>query len=179
MEIGKKLKNLRKRQNLTLQELAERSELSKGFLSQLERDLTTPSLNTFLDLLEALGTTAEDFFSQRAEEQRVFHPQDFFESENEELGYQIQYIVPNAQKNVMEPTLWSLSPGGSTRVVPPFEGESFALVLKGRPTVRLGEEETHLKKGDTVVSFGDVEQVFFNHTSQRAEILWVLSPPNF
>ena len=56
MDIGKKLKNLRIRNDLTLEELASRSELTKGFLSQVERNLTSPSISTLEDLLEALGT---------------------------------------------------------------------------------------------------------------------------
>ena len=52
MNIGKKLKELRTAKGLTQEELADRSELSKGFISQLERDLTSPSIATlFMDLL--------------------------------------------------------------------------------------------------------------------------------
>ena len=56
MDIGKKLKDLRIKNDLTLEELASRSELTKGFLSQVERNLTSPSISTLEDLLEALGT---------------------------------------------------------------------------------------------------------------------------
>ena len=57
MDIGAKIKRLRLTNGLTLEELANRSELTKGFLSQLERDLTSPSVATLEDILEALGTT--------------------------------------------------------------------------------------------------------------------------
>ena len=56
MSIGDKIKRLRLRLNLTQEELADRTELSKGFISQLERDLTSPSIATLMDILEALGT---------------------------------------------------------------------------------------------------------------------------
>ena len=56
MDIGNKIKQLRTRQGLTLEELASRSELTKGFLSQFERDLTSPSIDSLSDILEALGT---------------------------------------------------------------------------------------------------------------------------
>ena len=56
MDIGRKLKQLRIRNDLTLEELASRSELTKGFLSQVERNLTSPSVSTLEDILEALGT---------------------------------------------------------------------------------------------------------------------------
>ena len=62
MEIGNKIKDLRVQKGLTQEELADRAELSKGFISQLERDLTSPSIATLIDLLQVLGTTPKDFF---------------------------------------------------------------------------------------------------------------------
>ena len=56
MEIGPKLRELRIAKNLTQEELADRAELSKGFISQLERDLTSPSIATLVDILQCLGT---------------------------------------------------------------------------------------------------------------------------
>ena len=56
MEIGRKIKDLRIAKGLTQEELADRSELSKGFISQLERDLTSPSIATLADILQVLGS---------------------------------------------------------------------------------------------------------------------------
>ena len=64
MEIGKKIKELRVMKGLTQEELADRSELSKGFISQLERDLTSPSISTLVDILQCLGTDLKEFFSE-------------------------------------------------------------------------------------------------------------------
>ena len=55
MKIGNKLKELRIQKGLTQEELADRAELSKGFISQLERDLTSPSIATLVDILQVLG----------------------------------------------------------------------------------------------------------------------------
>ena len=63
MDIGKKIKELRMQNNLTLEELANRCELTKGFLSQLERNLTSPSIATLDDILEALGSNLANFFN--------------------------------------------------------------------------------------------------------------------
>ena len=65
MDLGRKIKQLRLANDLTLEELANRSELSKGFLSQVERNLTSPSVASLDDILEALGTNLHDFFDQR------------------------------------------------------------------------------------------------------------------
>ena len=83
MEIGEKLKELRLKKDLTLSELASRSEVTKGFLSQLERDLTSPNVSTLENILEALGTNLQDFFSEQPEEQIVFGKDDFFVDERD------------------------------------------------------------------------------------------------
>ena len=77
MDIGKKIKELRLQNDLTLEDLASRSELTKGFLSQLERNLTSPSISTLEDILEALGTNLSEFFREDTEEQIVFSTKDF------------------------------------------------------------------------------------------------------
>ena len=64
MDIGKKIKELRLQNDLTLENLASRCELTKGFLSQVERNLTSPSISTLEDILEALGTNLSDFFRE-------------------------------------------------------------------------------------------------------------------
>lgn len=75
--IGRKIKDLRNQNGLTQQELADRTELTKGFISQLERGQVSPSVGTLLDLIECLGTTASDFFKETEEEQIVFSENGF------------------------------------------------------------------------------------------------------
>ena len=72
MVIGEKIKFLRQLNNLTQEELADRCELSKGFISLLERDMTSPSIATLKDILEALGTDLASFFNDVHEEKVVF-----------------------------------------------------------------------------------------------------------
>ena len=60
----KKLKDLRNKNGLTQQELADRAELTKGYISQLERGQVAPSVVTLLDLIECLGTTPSEFFQR-------------------------------------------------------------------------------------------------------------------
>ena len=83
MDIGHKIKQLRIQKGLTLEELASRSELTKGFLSQMERNLTSPSIATLNDIVEALGSSLSEFFREDKEEQIVFHKKDFFVDERE------------------------------------------------------------------------------------------------
>ena len=62
MDIGHRMKELRIQYGLTQQELADRAELTKGFISQLERNQNSPSIGTLLDIIQCLGTTPAKYF---------------------------------------------------------------------------------------------------------------------
>src|SRR5690606_11902919 len=138
---------LRVLNGLTQEELANRCELTKGFISQVERDLTSPSIATLVDILESLGTNLRDFFNDRTQEKVVFTANDIFTSEDEELMLQVDWIVPNAQKNMMEPILVTLAPGGRTSPQDPHEGEEFGYVLKGHIHLHLGKQKFKASRG--------------------------------
>ena len=99
VNIGVKIKQLRVLCQLTQEELADRCELTKGYISQLENDLTSPSISTLNDILEALGTNLNDFFKEEEKEKIVFTKDDYFVKEMDDQ--KITWLVPNSQKNEM------------------------------------------------------------------------------
>ena len=177
MDIGKKIKELRLQNDLTLEDLASRSELTKGFLSQLERNLTSPSISTLEDILEALGTNLSDFFREDKEEQIVFSTKDFFVDTKDE--YQIEWIIPNAQKNEMEPILIELPQGGESFVMDPHSGEEFGYVLEGAVILMVGEDRHIVHKGETFYLSGKTRHYLKNEKKTTAKVLWVSTPPLF
>ena len=180
MKIGNRLKELRIQKGLTQEELAGRSELSKGFISQLERDLTSPSIATLVDILQCLGTDIQEFFSESPkDEQIVFHEADYFEKVDEELGNMVEWIIPNAQKNIMEPIRLTLKPGGSTYPDNPHEGEEFGYVLSGSITIVMGKKKIRAKKGESFYFIPNTAHYIIAGAKTGASILWVSSPPSF
>ena len=177
MDIGKKLKELRQQNDLTLEDLASRSELTKGFLSQVERNLTTPSIPTLADILEALGTNLSEFFHEEPENQIVFSTQDFFEDEQED--YTIEWVVPNAQKNEMEPIHLTLHPHKKSHELSAHHGEEFGYVLKGNITLVRGNKKHKLKAHETFYLDGTKGHYLYNHSSTDAKVLWITTPPMF
>lgn len=177
MEIGKSIRKLRLQKGLTLEELASRSELSKGFLSQLERDLTSPSIATLEDILEALGSNLAEFFSDAKDEQLTFGKNDFFTSEKE--GYAITWIVPNTQKNEMEPILLELPAGGESFELAPHTGEEFGIVLEGTVALICDGKRYPLRRGETFYLHGKTFHRLKNERKTTARILWVTTPPLF
>ena len=177
MNIGLKLKELRVLKGLTQEELADRSELSKGFISQLERNLTSPSIATLTDILQCLGTSLGELFNEESEEQVVFGKADYFEKHDPELKNEIKWIIPNAQKHVMEPILLTLEAGGETYPDNPHEGEEFGYVLQGTVSIHIGSRIYRAKKGE---SFYFVPGKMHYLTSKSGAVLvWVSSPPSF
>ncbi len=80
VNIGKKIRALRLGNNLTQEELANRLELTKGYISQLENNLTSPSMQTLFSILEVLGTDVHEFFSHEEEQTVVFKKEEFNEN---------------------------------------------------------------------------------------------------
>ena len=177
MEIGQKIKEIRLRRGLTQDELASRCELSKGYISQLENDISSPSIATLMDILNILGVTLPDFFTEPKEEKVVFTQQDFFESQNGE-GTNV-WLIPNSQKNEMEPIVLTLPEGATSDIRYPFEGEEFGYVLDGRITIVVGETEYKAKKGDAFYLSGNREHYIKNTGTKDAKVLWVATPSNF
>ena len=177
MDIGNRLKDLRVLKGLTQEELADRAELSKGFISQVERNLTSPSIATLMDILQFLGLTIGEFFNEEPEEQIVFGHQDYFEKVDNELNNTIKWIIPNAQKHIMEPILLTLQAAGSTYPDNPHEGEEFGYVLSGSISIHLGNRIYRAKKGESFYFIPDKKH--FLTTKSGAVVLWVSSPPSF
>lgn len=179
MKIGKKIKELRVGKGLTQEELGDRAELSKGFISQIENDLTSPSIATLVDILQCLGTDLKEFFNDDEDEQVVFKKEDYFEKEDMELHSTVTWIIPNAQKNTMEPIMLNLEQGGSTYIDNPHEGEEFGYVLKGSIKLHIGSKVYKAKKGESFYYKAEKKHFISCDSKDGATIVWVSTPPNF
>ena len=179
MNIGAKIKQLRQELGLTQEELADRAELSKSFISQLERDLTSPSINTLMDILECLGTNLREFFSEDGEEKVVYTGADIFEKVDPANGSRVEWLITAAQRNAMEPILLTLSPGGTGGRDNPHEGEEFGYVLTGSILLVICNNRYKVNKGDSFYFSSNAPHEIQNPGKSVAKILWVSCPPTF
>lgn len=175
--IGERIKNLRNRNGLTQQELADRTELTKGFISQLERGQVSASVVTLFDLIECLGTTPAEFFRQE-EEKVVFSENEYFEK-IDDAGNSIQWIVPSAQKYQMEPLLVVLQPHGELEEDKPHNGEEFGFLISGRLNLYLGEKVYHIKAGESFYYQAAKSHRIMNPGNRPAKLIWISAPPEF
>ncbi len=177
MDIGSKIRRLRQQNGLTQKELADRCELSKGFISQLESDQTSPSLSTLEDILTALGSSFSDFFKGEQTFNPVCRREDVFVKE--ESGTRTYWLIPDAQKKKLEAILVQLSPGSQTEMVLPHTGEEFGHILQGSVNLVFGEKTYRLRKGDSFSFKADEPHALTNPGKMPAVVVWVVTPPNF
>ena len=177
MDIGAKIKQMRNQESLTQEELADRCELTKGFISQLENNLNSPSIATLTDILSALGSNLSEFFREEPEEKVVFSKEEFIEKDAD--GVLWNWLIPNAQKNMIDPVLVELSEGAETTGDVPHEGEEFGYVLEGKITILLGNSHHTCKKGEAFYYSASKPHSILNKGKHRAKFLWISTPPNF
>lgn len=179
MDIGHRMKELRIQYGLTQQELADRAELTKGFISQLERNQNSPSIGTLLDIIQCLGTTPAEFFADQEPEQIIFRQEDYFEKIDDVKKRCVEWIIPNAQKNAMEPVRLTLHAGGTSEIHPPHEGEEFGYVLKGAIRITYGGKAQVVHAGESFY-FKAAKKHYLENTGARdAVLIWVTTPPSF
>ncbi|TLG72521.1 helix-turn-helix domain-containing protein [Culicoidibacter larvae] len=176
MLIGKKLKSLRVEKGLTQEELGERTDLTKGFISQLERDLNSPSIETLLSILEVLGCPPKDFFDEGASHQKILYTNDECTVfEDDEKGYRLQWLVPESNENEMEPVKLTFTKKGEFKKFEPSLSETFGYVLKGSVQVNLGEQEVVAKSGESIYFYSESEHQLSNAHNGESEVILVVT----
>ena len=177
MEIGKKIKEKRILLGLTQEELANRCELTKGYISQLENDKTDPSIETLKIILDALGFSFSSFFKDDENIQIKFSEE---EQLDKDYGEYIQsWLVPSAQSLKMEPIYVILRKNGKTDIDYPHPGEEFGYVIDGQIKLFYGDEEVIINKGESFYIKTNKKHYIKNIGQTDATVIWVSCPPNF
>jgi len=176
--IGERIKMLRQAKSLTQEELASRAGLTKGFISQIERNLTSLSVESLIGILEALDEKPSTFFDGAYDEQIVFKLKDRVELEIDDVKA-FKILVPAAQNRLMDPALLEMNAGEKTPEEEPHEGEEFGLVLSGSIELVLGGKVYKLKKGECFYFKSTRKHFITNRRKNKAFVLWVSSPPTF
>ena len=177
MDFGKKIKQLRTVLGLTQEELANRCELTKSYISQLENNKTSPSLATLSQILEVLGTSFSLFFHEEAPEKIVFKKDEQIKKSFD--GYDMTWLIPSSQKLAMESVLVEVAPMSQTLEDTPHEGEEFGYVLEGSVEVVYGNVSRTCKKGEAFYFETNKFHYVKNRTNKVAKLIWVSCPPNF
>ncbi len=176
--IGERIKMLRQAKSLTQEELATRAGLTKGFISQVERNLTSLSVESLIGILDALDEKPSNFFNGAFDEKIVFRFRDRVELEREDVK-RFQILVPAAQNRLMDPALLELDVGERTPEEEPHEGEEFGFVLAGGVEIVLGGKPHRVKRGECFYFKATKRHCIVNRLKKKSVVLWVSSPPYF
>jgi len=177
---GLMIRRMRKSQNLTLADLSEKMGLSPSFLSQVERGLINPSINSLRRIALALGTPVSYFFDEsestngpvvRKDQRKVL------ENKDSRLIYQ---LLSSNHNHRIEFLMSRLEVGAtSAESLMAHRGDEAALVLQGACRIELGEDKYDLKEGDSIYITENQPHRFTNIGGVPLVVVSAISPPGF
>ena len=176
--IGGLLKARRLELGLTLQELAERAELSAAFLSQSENGKATPSIVSLINIAKALQTDINYFVTPPAPKSLVRRANDpqYIDIDSPVVYKRLDAEIRNQQMNAL---IMEIPPETKLPVVHREEGEDFFYVLEGQVEQSIGDKVFTLKKGDSAHHNTQVDHDVHNKSKKVAKLLWVGTPVLF
>lgn len=180
--IGEKLRQLRKRQGLTLVALAERCGLSIAHISLIERNLAQPSINALVALAQSLDVTVQWFFGpdaqQLAAEADVIVRKQQRTSLEYAGGFSDQLLTPRSNRQ-LEMLHCRIAPGASSDQGYSHQGVEAGLLLKGSLELWVGERHFQLEEGDSFCFSSQEPHRYRNPGKTEAVVIWVITPAGF
>lgn len=177
LPLGERIKSRRKAMGLTLQQLADLSGLSAPFISQAERDLTTPSLVSLLALAKALEVEI-DHFMVIPDNAEIVHRADapkLIEIDSPVVYHDLSSRIENRQLDVL---LMRIPPGHAFPV-DQRNGEDMLYLVEGELWASAGQTETILKAGDSMHFDSRLPHSARNDSNKEAVLLYVGTPSEF
>lgn len=183
--LGPLIRERRKELGLTLSDVAARSGLSVGHLSQVERGLSTPTIRQLQQIAETMGVTIGWFFraekgpAEEAEGGVVVRAGRRRKMEMTSLGIVDELLVPNLD-GALELLFCTLQPGaGAGPEAYTHAGEEAGLVLAGEMELWVEEERYHLRTGDSFAFASTRPHRYRNPGSTELKLVWAITPPSY
>ena len=181
VDVGERLRAIRRLRRATLKTVADRAELSESFLSQVERGRANASIGSLKRLASALGVHVADLFepngstSQPRVLRRESRPALTFGT----LGR--KYMLTGRPLENLQVLVGELETGGSTGDEPYTHGDSEELlvVLAGIVSLQLGSEIFELSTGDSIDYRSSMPHRLTNIGGDSTEVMWIISPPSY
>lgn len=174
MDLGNKLRKEREARGYTLKQLAEKSDLSIGFISQVERGQTEPSLASLKKLCEALGIKMRDVFEQDEQKSDFVRKGSGQKMVVHDVKCELLAAIDN---KTMEVLYKVVAPGGKSGQIESHPGEEFVWVKSGKLSITIGETTYILNTGDSVYFKASQPHACINNWDTPCEVLWVSTPP--
>lgn len=176
-ELGDRIRKLREGRGLSLRRLAQLAEMSPSFVSQLERGLTSASIDSLVRITGALGISMGDLFSDPQPVSAPLRKGDRSLLPND--GNYREFVLTRRPLANFEVYVGELPPGGSDSETRYMHGDAqeFLLVIAGKVSAYVGEERHEMGVGDSLEYLTSIPHRVANESDRRAEVLWVIGPP--
>lgn len=178
-DLGSQLQQLRRQKGLTLEEVGKLSDISAGFLSQLERGLANPSYVTLSKIANGLDVPIGAFFQATDTSDPVVRKDRRRKIVLEGANLVYELLAPDLSRSI-EFLLTEFAPGVSTEDYPSrHEGEECALVLEGTLEIHWRDQVYVLGEGDSICLPCNVPHWYHNPGKKKVVCVWAVSPPSF
>ncbi|WP_303850456.1 helix-turn-helix domain-containing protein [Seleniivibrio woodruffii] len=178
MPYGIKLREIRKKLGMTLEDISQKTGFTKSFISQIENGKNSPSIASLKKICFALGTTISELFEDERNIVNVFDPSEYKVFKNKSIS--MSFIASKLVNRKLEPMLIELDPYGETgSEYYQHVGEEFGYVIEGEICVVIGADEYHLPAGHSIYFSSNMPHKIRNRTDKPAVALWVDTPPTF
>src|SRR5699024_5899084 len=171
--LGASIKNIRKEKNLTLKDLAEKTGFSISFLSQLEREKSSATLESLKKISLALDVNPGYFFDDDFNEEQPVRRESREKEHMEKLGIFYESLSDTVENPAFSPQYIVLNPGQNKGNLIKHEGQEFLFVVKGQLTVRIEENTYILDELDSLMFDSGREHYWYNYTDDDVEFLCV------
>jgi transcriptional regulator with XRE-family HTH domain len=170
--LAQRLRDRRRDLKLTLREVADAAGLSVGFISQIERGITVPSLSSLVSVSRVLGTEVSEFLAQpKGDKPLTRHDaRQVYAVSGNSLSY--ERISSSFPGNILRSVIIHEPPGHRSEPIA-HDGEEMMFVLEGSITVEIDGERTVLDAGDSIHFPSTKTHSTWNHSDSPATILWV------
>lgn len=174
--IAQKIRVTRLQKNLTIQQLADRTKVSKGLLSKIENSRTIPSLPVFITLIHSLDISLKDFFEEmvlmNGRSYVLIRKERYLPIEKEgREGFDYQHILSQNISNAsMQAVLLTIHPGAKGRHTT-SDGYEFKYVISGKCQYHINDERLELNEGDSIYFDATVPHLPVNVTGEKVIML--------
>ena len=180
VDVGERLRDLRRSRRATLRAIADRAGVSESFLSQVERGRASASSASLRRIAGALGVAVADLFEPGGPPR----PRVLRRADRPSLSFGVlgrKHLLTPRPLQHLEVFVGELDPGGSTGVEPYAHGDSEELfvVLSGSVQLELGGDVHELERGDSIDYRSSTPHRASNVGEERAEVMWIISPPSY
>lgn len=175
--IGVKIKSLRKERKLTLKQIADHTNLSISFLSQVERSKSSITLESLKKISEALGVNPSYFFSNSDKKAATTVMRNVIKTNTLHNQFFYRDLAGNIENPLFNPILVLLNPGANREDSYSHSGQEFLYVLEGKLTIIIDNEEHDLNPFDCIFLDSTTPHNWINKTDSIVKFLCISSIP--